>query len=201
MFSTPEIMITEDVGQIPQTWTRAGALALDTQFMAGVWMGYERSTDTIHIYDAHVAMRSSLAMLAESAWERGKWIPLLFDPTGNKRGEDEGLQIAERLADLRLPLQTATADLDAAIELCTERFETGKLKISSHLSALLTEYRRFGRNDKGEPAFTGNILLQAMFLLVTYGIEIAISEAKAQSDERGIDPYGEHRMDVPSTGY
>ena len=203
MFSTPEAFIIEDLRTIPQTFNRVAAIAMDNQVVTVTWIGIERSTDIFHVYDTHVAPRGNLAVLADAIRQRGKWIPVLFDPKGAGRSEEEGNQIAQKLADLGTPLLTAECPVDAAIEAMAGRFDATTLRIGSHCAHLLTEYRRFGRDDKGEPILTGNNLIQGTGLIVLHGAGIAISEARAESDERGYDPTADAVAagDVGLTGY
>lgn len=203
VFSTPEDFIVEDIRTVPQTWTRVAAISMDDKVVTCVWAGHERSADVLHIYDTHVAPRGNLAILADAVRQRGKWIPVLFNPRGDKRSEEDGLQIAERLADLDMPILTAEFDIDASVEIMAQRFDATRLRIASHLHHMLTEYRRFGRDDKGELAISGNLLIQGVGMIVVHGTEIAVSEARAESDARGYDPTEDAIAagDLGATGY
>lgn len=202
VFATPEILFTEDLGHIPETFNRFAALAIDKAYVTGVWFAIDRANEVFHVYDTHVALRSSLAMLADAIWRRGKWIPILIDPTDEGRSEEDGLEIAERLASFQLQINQGSIDYDAGLEVMSQKLETGRLKVNAYQQHWLGEYRRMGRDDKGDPQFTGNNLMRATMLGLVHGAEISISEARANSDDRGYDRDEARAMyDGGSTGY
>lgn len=198
VFNTPDASFTQDATLIQSIWKRCAAIEMDTHAIAGLWAAYHTQTDTIYLYDELVAPRSAMAIHAEALIKRGKWIPVLFDLEGKKRTEDEGTNIAMHLADLSVDLYEMPTDMRAALDEIQSRLASGRLKVFSHLSGFLAQYRRYRRNEKNEIVEEDDLLIRCLGVIVS-GLSVAKSENLAASDEQGYDPVLEGERGA--TGY
>lgn len=187
-------------GRIPSTWRRACALSLSTSTASAVWMVHDPVNDVLYLHDEYEAPRGSLAITAQAIRARGHWVPVLFSPKERKRPDKEGVRLAQAVDALGLPVQVTDADLEPALDMLRDRMETGRLKVLSTLSLWTQAVRGLRRDDDGEIVDENVGLILATALLVTWGLDVAITENRAASDESGYDPGAYQRNRNPS-GY
>jgi hypothetical protein len=168
--------------------------------VAAVWGAYDRQADVLHITDAYTARRTALPIHAEALRSRGKWIPVIMAEPEKAADQEEAERIAYAIADQGVDLMTVPFDLQSGVEAVAARIHTKRLKVFETLDDWFREYRNFGRDDTGEIVDERQELMRATALVIVHGLDVAISENKANSNAAGLDPshFGGKRG---STGY
>jgi predicted phage terminase large subunit-like protein len=201
VFNVPEQMISMEPTRILGLWPRASALVITRDTVSIVWGARNPATDTILVYDCMSVPRRDLAIHAEQIRTRGIWVPCVFD-LEDDRTKEEGVRIAMHLAELGVDLNVAPLDEEAAADQITTLLATGRLRVFSSLTDWFVEYRRYGRDEKGELAGGNCGLMRATGLLASSAMTIAITENRAMSDSKGFDPVDYDRQTASSTtGY
>lgn len=185
VFHTAEDRVSmEPLRRIPANWGRVACLTMTESTVGVLWAAHDRLTDILYVYDVLVQPRYNMALHAEAIRSRGAWIPVLFDPEGDKRERAEGLRIAQHLADLMVPIDAVKLDAEVAVEATVTKLESGKLRAYETLSPWFAEYRRYGRNDKHELETKDVTLMQSTLMLVMYGADSSVTEARATADDQ-----------------
>ncbi len=200
LFDKPEVELAMPAVRIQGIWPRVCAIEVTNSMFAAVWAAFDRTTQTMYVYDTYRAPKVSFAIHAEAMRKRGAWIPVLFDLESRRRSKEEGLRIGQHLGELGLDMFTITLDLDAGIVSVAEKISTSRLRVFETLPDWFAEYRTFKRDEKGELVDENNELLRCTALIAMSGEGLAITENRAASDARGYDPSDDER-DRSSTGY
>lgn len=134
---------------IEPEWLRiAGLHVQDDGEIAVVWMARNRTTDTLHLYDACLFKREVLAVIAEGLNARGRWIPVAWE----KAGEDMADKLLDRGCNM---LPEPAADGDPMAEVVArdiwERMRSGRFKVDKRLGEWLDELKGFQRKDGKVP--------------------------------------------------
>jgi len=188
--------------RVPATWARVAMVEMDTLTVGIVWAAHDRVADVSHIYDVSVLPRTDLAVIAAALRDKGKWIPVLFNLESPHRSRDEGVTIAERLAELQVELLSCEVRFEDTVDAMVSRLSTGRVRVGEHLSAWLADYRRLRRDAKGKIVADGAHLIRATTVLLAQGLDMAISENLAKSDAKPFDPVEFSReQDTGLTGY
>lgn len=200
LFKSTSNHLAEEARQIPSVWQRVGTIVVEPQRFVAVWAAYERSTDVIHIYEVYDSKREPAPIHAEALKARGKWIPLLLAEPEKRSMRQEVERVGAQLGDLGVDLMEMDFDIGESVEAMAARLTTGRIKVVSHLTDWFNEYRAFGRDDQGEIVVDRQPIMQATALLVAHGLDSAVSENMAVSNERGME---DADMGAPtsSTGY
>lgn len=200
MFAAPESDLVVEARKISSHWQQAFAFDLDHERFAAIWAARDPQTDTVYLFDEYRVGRAELAVHKEALVKRGAWIPGLFDLAGRGRKREESIRITDRLSD-QLNLFTVDVENEAAVEEMRGRLSTGRLRVFSHLTGWLGEYRQFRRDDDGGgTAPGGDHLMKATAMLLTYIGDVATSEA-ASAIEVDYDRDRDDRKGNRTTGY
>lgn len=191
--------VSADPIRIPGHWPQVAVIHIERRTFTALWAAWDRRNDTIYLTGEYVAPLGELAVHADAVRKRGAWVPILFSPMAAGRSKDEGLRIAHRLDDLRLPVFTVQADFEAGVTDTSARLATQRLKGFTGLQNWLGELQRFRRSEDGKFMSDAVPLMQATALLVRYGTEAGVTENRAASDEAGYDVGDRTRSAV--TGY
>lgn len=144
------------VDEIPASWVKIWGVdfGIDHPF-AAVLLLWDRDNDVIHVHHAfkikdakvfqHALMMKSIAPAVPVAWPQ--------DGTQRDRGSLQPLATLYKQQGLRMIAGHATwpdgsVSTEAGVTEMQERFETGRLKVASHLSEFFDEYSTYHR-EKG----------------------------------------------------
>lgn len=168
-------MEPNDPQNIPSVWGRISGIVIDRGKIGAVWGAVDRLGDRLYIIDEYAVPLTQMAIHAEAIRRRGTWIPALFEQLeGPQAGSN--IHFAHILVDLQIDVMAVPLDMEAGVEAISSRMATGRLMVFNTCPNWLAQYRRFHRDDKGEIADNGEVLMRATALLALHGAEMAISE-------------------------
>jgi len=154
--SDEEIMI--DPFEMPRHWPRICGVDFGmSHYGAGVWMAWDRDTDTVYIYDCYKKKGESSVYHAAAIKARGDWIPVAWPHDGLNREKSGGTVLVDqyRAHGTRMLGMSARYKKDKGggqpqepiIEAMLERMRTGRLKVFRNCGPWLEERRTFHRVD------------------------------------------------------
>ena len=202
IFPVSEELIGVAAFPLPAHWVRLVGCDFGWDHPAAfVWMAWDRDTDTVYIYDVLRMRETLIPVQAMAITGKGKWIPVAWPHDGYQvRDAMHGDQLAQQYRAQGVNMRPEHAHFEdsasvgetkvsristeAGIQAMLTRFQSGKLKVFSHLNDWFEEFRMYHRKD-------GLIVKERDDLLSATRIGImdlrhAITEPKA---DKGVD-YG-----------
>lgn len=205
VFKTPIVNFTVPVPlgphPVPSRYIRAFAVDFDDTHFCAVWMAADRATQTMYFYEEFTSPRTDLAIHAEQLRARGKWIPGLFEPEARDRTVEAGGELAGRLASNGVEIYGIKMDLTAGVARMSEQITRGRLKVYDNLVDWPIAYQNYQRDMEGRLPSTDDHLMRASIALVTYGMDVAISEVHSESNRAGYQPEEAGNATSSGTGY
>jgi hypothetical protein len=189
IFGVSEGTITSETVKLPAMWGRAAALEVGAKTTTIVWAAFNRTTDTMYVYDVYQAPTTALPVHAAVITQaKAPWIPVLFDTEGAGRVKEDGIKIAYALSELRLEMLVVKTNTEAGISELTTRLHSRRLRVFDCLPEWFAEYRRFARNEKGDiPDDETTAVIRLTAMLATHGAINGVSEAKAAQNSEVDD--------------
>jgi phage terminase large subunit-like protein len=196
VFTIPETQFVAPAFAIPAHWPRIGGLDFGVDHpTAGVMLAHDRDTDVVYLMDTH---RLSGATINAHALALKSWggYPMAWPHDGLVRDRGSGDTIAElyRRAGLNMLWERATFEdgnwgVEAGIAAITNRLEEGRLKVFSHLSDWLEEYRLLHRKDGKIVAENDDLIAAtryALMMLRMAGFNAAKRKGAIRRNLKGI---------------
>jgi phage terminase large subunit-like protein len=154
IYPVEEEYVTVETFKIPDHWRRAFGLdfASPNGFTACVWIAEDPNTNIRYVYSEYKRSKAIDEIHIESIKEKGMWIPGACDPSSGIR--DNGTMRSDFYRSKGLDLTNGENAIIGGISSLLSQFETGSLKIMSHCTELLKEYRlyRYDTKDINKPA-------------------------------------------------
>lgn len=175
IFPIPESEIIVAPFAVPPFWKRCYSLDVGWNRTAALWRAKDPETSINYLYSEYYAAQQVPSIHAEAIKARGKWIPGLIDPAARGRAQKDGEQLMVTYQELGLNLTMAANAVEAGIYEVWAQLITGRLKVMSHLSNWLGEYRLYRRDEKGHIIKKNDHLMDDTRYLTNSGdgIEIA----------------------------
>jgi len=193
IFPIAEEVIRELPVTLNHSWPRIVGLDFGWDHpTAAVWMGWDRDTDTVHIYDCYRVKEATPIIHAATIKAKGDWIPVAWPHDGLQHDKGSGVTLANQYRSLgvnMLPEKATHAPdkksgqkegeggngVEAGLMDMLDRMQTGRLKVAKHLHDWWEEFRLYHRED-GKVVKEGDDLMSA----TRYGL-MMIRHAKVQS--------------------
>jgi phage terminase large subunit-like protein len=138
--------------EVPGHWAKLWGVDFGVREFRGVLIAHDRDADVVYAIDMVKATDEIPVMHAASLKARGAWIPVSWPADGHLRDKGSGIQLREIYKTQGLAMlpdhsqfENGSTSVEAGITECTERFRTGRLKMFSHLSPLIDEFRVYCR--------------------------------------------------------
>ena len=130
---------------------------------AVVWGAYDPDGDVIYIYDAYRKRETPVIEHAATIRAKGVWIPVAWPHDGLQHDKGAGQQLAKQYRDQGINMlhehaqflptgekgetQQSLVSVEAGVSEMLERFQTGRLKVASHLNEWFEEFLMYHRED------------------------------------------------------
>jgi hypothetical protein len=139
-------------------WKRiAGVDVEDAGLVACVWLGYDKISDVVTLYDCCKFNAEVLAVIAEGVNARGRWIPVAWNVTD----KDFTVKLEERGCNMLYDGVTETPQLAELVSRdIWERMRTGRFKVDKRMAEWLSEFSLFHK-DAGKIPTDGYPLMAA----------------------------------------
>lgn len=127
-----------------------------------IWMYLDPRTDTIVVYDEHVARNQTPIEYTPHILARGKDIPLAWPPDGKRKGYTETESVISELTN-KYGINTVAESftnpdgsrgIDYGLQWIIQRIRLGKFKISAHCRTLIEEMRQYHTEVTGNGKVT-----------------------------------------------
>jgi phage terminase large subunit-like protein len=169
VFAIPEDAFTCEAFQIPNHWPRLLGIDLGYDHPFGaVSISHDRDADCVYVTHALSVTEHTVAQHAQilKAWGPNTPVAWPHDAASHDRTSGEPIAELYRKQGLRMLWEHATFPeggfgLEASIADLTDRFESGRLRIFSHLNDLLEELRNYHRKD-GRPVKQHDDVISAL---------------------------------------
>lgn len=155
VFPVAEEMITVGSFPIPTHWPRI--IGLDFGWghkTAAVWLAWDRDSDTVYVTDVHAAKETPVIIHAATIRAKGDWIPVAWPHDGLQHDKGSGEQLANQYREQgvamlkeRVTFENGGNGVEAGVADMLTRMQTGRLKVFSHLTEWLEEFRLYHRKD------------------------------------------------------
>lgn len=183
VFPYSEGLIKEGIIQVPNYWPRLVGLDIGYDHpTAAVWGAWDRDLDIVHIYDTYRLKKETVLAHSNAIKMRGAWIPVAWPHDAHQHDKGSGKVIAAQYKKEGVNMLRTHAthppniqkgekegsggtSFEAGIEEMKNRFQTGRLKVASHLEDWFEEYRMYHR-DKGLVVKEHDDLLSATRILI-----------------------------------
>jgi len=193
VYPVVESMITEQAFRIPHHWPRICGVDFGWDHpAAGVWMAWDRDTDTVHLYDCYRQSEQSAIFHGAIIKAKGPWIPVAWPHDGMQHGKSDGAELAASYRKYGANMREKHAShpehgnsLEATVGMVLERMQTGRLKVASHLVEWFEEFRLYHR-EKGLIVKANDDLLSAM----RYGLMDLEHAATPAPEQNYIPSFG-----------
>lgn len=187
IYPVPESDFLTEPFAIPDSWPRGYGMDVGWNYTAAIWGAIDRHTDTLYLYHEYKRSQSEPSIHAHGIKAPGHWIPGFIDPASRGRNQKDGSQLLEDYQALGLHLQIADNGVESGLYSVWDRLSTGRIKVFRNLSAWLTEFRLYRRDDKGKVVKENDHLMDAMRYL-----ESRLKEMKPKPFEQ--KPHIEYRF-------
>lgn len=155
VYPVEESLITIPAFKLPHHWPRICGVDFGWDHpAAGVWLAWDRETDTVYVYDCYRQREQLPLYHAAYIKAKGAWIPVAWPHDGLQHGKSDGVELAEQyrrhganMMDHHAKSETDGNSLEASIGDCLERMLTGRFKVFSHLADWFEEFRLYHRKD------------------------------------------------------
>lgn len=176
IFTVSEADIKCQPFEIPKHYARLCGIDFGIDHPAsGVWIAWDRDTDTIYVYDCYKKAKERSVYHAEQIKRRGDWIPIAWphDGVNKEKGSGQMLVNYYRNHGLKMLARSARYDNDTGgsqkqwpiIEDVLERMQTGRFKVFSNLEPWFEEFRNYHTKD-GKIVSIRDDVLKATFYAV-----------------------------------
>lgn len=188
VFPVDEDLIKENALQIPWHWPRLVGVDFGWDHpAAGVWMAWDRETDTIHVYDCYRVKEQTSIFHAATLKSKGNWIPVAWPLDGLQTRDGKQAMVQYRNHGANMLEKHATmpdggTSLEVSVGDMLERMQTGRFKVAAHLNDWWEEFRLYHRKD-GLIVDKGDDLMSA----TRYGV-MSIRHAVTPAPERNYIP-------------
>lgn len=164
VFPIAESAITVEPFLIPPHWPVIAGVDFGIDHpSAGVWLAWDRDTDTCYVYDYYRLKDKTPSELVPLLNQRGEWIPVAWPADGLQRSKGDGIPLAElyranganMLHEYAQMPETGDEDgkkssrvsVEAGVMEMFEAMKAGKFKVFSSLSEWFEEFRLYHRKD------------------------------------------------------
>lgn len=194
IYPIPEDQITVTPFQIPDHWPRVFGFDVGWKVNAAVFGALDASTGTLYIYHEVYLGKKEPSIVAAAIKSQGAWIPGVIDPASAGSGQKDGKKLLEEYrGEHGLDLEPADNAVVTGLTRVWEWFSTGRLKIFTSCQKLLSEYRLYRRDERGNIVESPDHALDALRYLVMSGLE----RAKTEPQKRKPGERAWYHVDIP----
>lgn len=131
------------------TWKRAYGFDVGWHKTAAIFGAYDEVNDIVYIYDEYyMSEQDPVSHAAKIRVKTKGWIPGVIDPSARKSRED-GIRTIDEYIDNGLELYKADNTRETGILKVYNRLVTGRLKIFSSCTNLISEIRQYAYDASG----------------------------------------------------
>lgn len=172
IYPISESDIIIDPIRIPDKWPRAYGMDVGWKKTAAVFGAYDPKSDIWYLYSEYYRGYAEPSIHADGIRARGNWLPGVIDPNSDRKSEAGGTELFTLYDNLGLNLSKANNSVETGLLDVFQRLSSGRLKVFSHLSNWLSEYRVYRRDSNGKIVKQNDHLMDATRYLIMSGTEV-----------------------------
>jgi phage terminase large subunit-like protein len=169
---------------IPAHYRCAYGLDVGWNNTAAIWIAHDTDTDVIYIWGEYKQGQAEPAVHAAAINARGR-LPGFIDPASAGSNQVDGRKVVDLYRAAGLEVFPADNTVEAGIFDIYGRMTTGRLKIFSSCTQILSELRIYRRDEKGKIVKQNDHLLDALRYVVRSGLLSAVP----MTETKPKDPY------------
>lgn len=167
IYPFPRSLIEQVPFEIPGHWPRGGGMDFGwTNPTANLWGAYDEESDIAYIYSEHYLAETPPIIHAEAIKQRGDWIPIFGDPSGQASNQKDGESLFDSYANHGVYIIAADKDRDTGILDIYERMQSGRLKVFNNLLFFFREFDLYARDEKGKVVDKYDHLMDALRYMI-----------------------------------
>lgn len=116
--------------------------------IAAVWMGHDKLSDVVTLYDCCLFSAEVLPVIAEGMNARGRWIPIAWSDKAKSLGDELLNRGCSMLYD---PVKETPELAELLTREILARMKTGRFKVERRLGEWLKEYEIFTKHEGKVP--------------------------------------------------
>lgn len=162
--------------EIPEHWPRCFGMDFGWHNTAAVFMAHDQDNDVVYLCGEYLAGHLTPDKHAFELIRQGAgWMPGAYDGAGEGALQDDGANLVDLYAQSGIRNWTPAdkRSVGKGIYTVLQRMETGKLKIFTTLTKLMTEKRMYIRDKEGKIKKGNDHLMDAMRYGVVTGLPLA----------------------------
>ena len=174
VFSVDEKTISIAPFEIPHYFTRICGIDFGIDHpAAGVWLAWDRDSDTVYLYDCYKMAKETATYHAQAINKRGQWIPCSWPHDGVNKEKSGGRAIKDYYIENGVNMLGISAryqkdkggpqPLEPIVMEMLERMKTGRFYVFGHLSEWFSEFRNFHRKDGKIRSVRDDIMKATMY--------------------------------------
>ena len=152
--------------EIPAHWPKWYAMDFGWKFTAALHFAMDRDAGRIYVWHEYKRSQAEPVVHAAAIKAAGDWIKGVADPAGLGSNQVDGRNLMDIYRELGLDLAPAVNAVESGIFAVWELLSTGRLKVFETCRELLTEFRKYHRDEKGRIVKVDDHCLDAL----RYGI-------------------------------
>lgn len=176
IYPVPESSILVAPFAIPDHWPRCFGMDFGWHNTAAVFIAHDQDNDVAYLYGEYLAGHLTPQHHAFQLIKQGAdWMPGAYDHAGESANQDYGGNVVDlyQQAGIRNWSPADKRSVNKGIYTVLQRMETGKLKIFTTLTKLMTEMRMYSRDENGKIMKGNDHLMDAMRYGVVTGLPLA----------------------------
>ena len=166
--------------QVPEYWPRVYGLDFGwVHPTAAVWLAHDRETNTIYVYSEHCRSKAEVPVHVGAINARGSWMTGIAETAGTNQADGQRMIDLYREHNLKLKkVVKGPGSVESGIMRLQERFANGTIKIMDNCPMLISELRRYHRDEKGKVVPHADDLIDALRYAES-GLKYAKTKAEA----------------------
>jgi phage terminase large subunit-like protein len=180
IYPVPESEFVIEPQPIPAHWKRCYGMDVGNK-TAAVWLAINPDDGQIWTYAEWYKEREEPSIHTAGIKAKGENIPGAIDPASRGRSQIDGQQLMQMYLDLGLNLSKAINAVESGLYTCWELLSTGRLKVFSNCTYLLSEFRTYRRDEKGNVIKTKDHVMDAWrYAVMTRDIAVVPERVNTQ---------------------
>ena len=209
VFPVPDSDLVCEPFEIPEFWPALSAVDFGWDHpTAGVWLRWDRDSDTVYIVDEYRQSKETIAFHA-TAWLSRESCPVVWPHDGMKHEGGSGVTLADqyRMHGVNMlathftnppaPGERGMGNykIEPGINALLERMQTGRFKVFRTCGMWFEEYRMYHRDDGKIVALKDDLMSATRYATQS------LRYAEIPSASRGFQPSFGKKMKYESPGY
>lgn len=193
IYPIPESDITVPARSYPWSWPRGYGMDVGWNRTAVCFVTQDMGSGVYYVYDEHYMSVGEPSSHANAVRARGEFMRGVIDPAARGRSQHDGRQLLDTYQQLGLNLEAADNAIETGLLQVWTMLIEGRLKVCANCTNLLSEFRKYHRDEKGNIVKKNDHLMDALRYFVMSGRDLMRMRPAAERDKPN------HRLETGRT--